>query len=50
MLDALRSQDSTLARSSERRWRRATALDESNPLVPYLFLLPHALFFFAFMV
>ena|SRR5438105_1350300 len=50
MLDALRSQDSTLARSSERRWRRATALDESNPLVPYVFLLPHALFFFAFMV
>jgi multiple sugar transport system permease protein len=50
MLDAVRSKDSTLARSGERRWRRATALDESNPLVPYAFLLPHALLFFAFMV
>lgn len=27
-----------------------TALDESNPLLPYLFLLPHAILFFVFIV
>jgi multiple sugar transport system permease protein len=29
---------------------RLSSLDESNPLVPWLLLLPHALFFFAFIV
>lgn len=32
------------------RRRSFTALNESNPLVPYLFLLPHAILFFVFVI
>lgn len=31
-------------------WKRVTALNESNPAVPYLFLLPHAVLFLLFTV
>lgn len=38
--------------AQERPQRKGSifALNESNPLIPYLFLLPHAIFFFVFIV
>lgn len=32
------------------RWRRYTSLDQSNPLIPYLLLTPHGVFYLAFFV
>ncbi|RIH78560.1 Lactose transport system permease protein LacF [Calidithermus terrae] len=40
----------TRASDSSPRRGRLFALDDSNPLVPYLYLLPHAVFFFVFIV